>query len=76
MDYLKKVIIELDIDNISFEAHIYPTGEYVFFGPIWRAGGVPELARGKLSYGFAMPGLLKSITDLIRFKLKEKAAKT
>lgn len=70
MDKIRKMIIELEVDNIEFQIYLYPDGRYILYGPIWRPEDIPELCRGKLGFGFAMPRLLHSITELIRLNFK------
>ena len=71
MDCVDELIIKFKVDNVPFEASILPDGKYKIFGPLWvRGGSVPELISGKLGFGFALPGLQRSLTDLVRLKLK------
>lgn len=69
-DYIEEMTIGIRVDNVRFRCVILPTGEYKIFGPLWGGGEVPVLASGKMGYGFAMPGLQRSIAELIRLKLK------
>jgi len=71
-DYIEDLTISIRVDNVRFKAVILPTGEYKIFGPLWGGGEVPVLGHGKLGYGFAMPGLQRSLAELIRLKLKIK----
>ena len=71
MDKIDELLIRFRVDNIPFEASILPDGKYVIFGPLWgRADNRPLLASGKLGFGFAMPGLQNSLTELVKLKLK------
>lgn len=71
MDCIDELIIKFRVDSVPFEASILPDGKYKIFGPMWGRGGAhPELACGKLGFGFALPGLQRSLTELVKLKLK------
>jgi hypothetical protein len=71
MDCIDELVIKFTVDNIPFEASILPDGRYKIFGPLWSRGGAqPLLACGILGFGFALPGLQRSLTELVKLKLK------
>lgn len=71
MDSIDEMIIKFRVDNVAFEAVLLPDGRYKIFGPLWHEYAVRvELSSGKLGFGFALPGLQRSLTELVKLKLK------
>lgn len=75
MDAVDELIIKFRVDSVPFEASILSDGRYVIYGPMW--GGEerrPVLQRGRLGFGFALPGLQRSLTEIVKGNLKSKSA--
>lgn len=70
MDKVDALIILFRVDNLRFEADIKPDGRYVIYGPIWPGAEKPIMAKGKLGFGFALPGLQRSLTEMVKLSLK------
>jgi hypothetical protein len=60
------------IDCLEWQVVIVPDGNYRIFGPIWPDIKPEELTRGKLGYGFALPGIEKAVEVIIKAALNNK----
>jgi len=67
---LEDIIVRVRIDGVKFEANISPDGHYSIWGPVWRDQPVALLTQGKLASGIIFTGLVGSIGELVRVKLK------
>ena len=71
MDCIDEIIIKFRVDNVAFEAVLLPDGGYKIFGPLWHQYAIgQEFCSGKLGFGFALPGLQRSLAELVKLKLK------
>lgn len=64
--------IELLIDCLQWRVVILPDGNYRVFGPLWPEQEPVELTRGRLGYGFALPGIEKAVAIIIKAALNNK----
>jgi hypothetical protein len=71
-DQVLSLSIELLIDCLQWRVVIMPDGNYRVFGPIWQGMDPVELTRGKLGYGFALPGIEKAVAIIIKAALNRK----
>ena len=71
-DRVLTLSIELIIDCLQWRVVILPDGNYRVFGPIWQGMEPVELTRGRLGYGFALPGMEKAVAMIIKAALNNK----
>jgi hypothetical protein len=71
-DRVISMSILLLIDCLEWQVVIVPDGNYRIFGPIWPEREPPELTRGKLGYGFALPGIERAVAVIIKAALNNK----
>jgi hypothetical protein len=71
-DRVLTLSIELIIDCLQWRIVILPDGNYRVFGPLWAGHEPVELTRGKLGYGFALPGIEKAVAIIVKAALSNK----
>jgi hypothetical protein len=71
-DRVLSLSIDLVIDCLQWRVVILPDGNYRVFGPMWPDISPAELTRGKLGYGFALPGIEKAVAIIIKAALNNK----
>lgn len=71
-DRVVKLSIRMEVASLEWEVVIFPGGDYQVFGPMFGNTQFAELTRGKLGYGFSLPGIETALKKLIRCQLNKK----
>jgi hypothetical protein len=61
----------MEVDAKEWLVIVYPDGNYYVLGPVLGGSGFGEFARGRLGYGFALPGIERAVSQIIREQLKK-----
>jgi hypothetical protein len=70
-DRVLTLSIELVIDCLQWRVVILPDGNYRVFGPVWPGRDPAELTKGRLGYGFALPGIEKAVAVIVKAALNQ-----
>jgi hypothetical protein len=71
-DHVVSLTLRVVVSSCDFSVVILPDGQYKIYGPLWGGVEPAELTRGKLGYGFALPGIERACAEIIKAALNNK----